>query len=34
MWKGFVWLRIGTSDGFLRKNDETSGSIRFGEFLD
>jgi hypothetical protein len=34
MWTGFMWLRIGTSDGFCEYDNEPSGSIQGGEFSD
>jgi hypothetical protein len=33
-WTEFIWLRIGTSVGFLERGNEHSGSIKCGEFLD
>jgi hypothetical protein len=34
VWTGFLWLRIGTSGGSCEHGNETSGSIKDGEFFD
>jgi hypothetical protein len=35
VWTGFIWLRIGTSgEGSCEHDNEPSGSIKGGEFLD
>jgi hypothetical protein len=33
-WTGFIWLRIGPVAGSCEHGNETSGSIKCGEFLD
>jgi hypothetical protein len=33
-WTGLIWLKIGTGGGACKCGDETSGSIKYGEFLD
>jgi len=33
-WTGSSWLRIGTGDGTCECGNESSGSIKCGEFLD
>jgi hypothetical protein len=33
-WTGFVWLKIGTGGGTCKCDDEPSGSIKYGAFLD
>jgi hypothetical protein len=33
LWTGYIWLRIGTSDGFFEHDNETLVSIRGGELL-
>jgi hypothetical protein len=34
VWSGFVWLRIRFIGGFCEHGNETSGSVKGGEFLD
>jgi hypothetical protein len=34
LWLGFIWLRIGTSGILCEHGNETTGSIKDGEFLD
>jgi hypothetical protein len=34
MWTGFIWLRIGTSGRSCEHDNEPSGSIKGGEFVD
>jgi hypothetical protein len=34
VWTGLIWLRIWTGDGTCECGNETSVSIRCGEFLD
>jgi hypothetical protein len=34
MWTGSSWLRIGTGGGHCDCRNESSGSIKCGEFLD
>jgi hypothetical protein len=34
MWIGFIWLRIGTGDGFLLTRQWNFGFHKGGEFLD
>jgi len=33
-WTGLIWLRIGTGVGLFKRDNEPSGSIKCGEFLD
>jgi len=33
LWAGFIWLRIRTFGGMCEHDNELSGSIRGGEFL-
>jgi hypothetical protein len=34
MWTGFIWLKIGPVVGSFEHDNEPSGSIKGGEFLD
>jgi hypothetical protein len=34
VWLGSIWLRIGTGGGSRECGNETSGSIKCGEFLE
>jgi len=34
VWTGLLWLRIGTGDGICDCDNEPSGSVKCGEFLD
>jgi hypothetical protein len=33
-WTGLIWLKIGTDVGLFKHNNEPSGSIKCGEFLE
>jgi len=33
-WTGLIWLRKGTGVGLFKRDNEPSGSVKCGEFLD
>ena len=33
-WTVLMWLRIGTVAGICKSDNETTGSIKFGEFIE